>query len=45
MTRDEALQRLQSENKLYMDEIELLLDQAGFEDSSFFSQITDGFNA
>jgi len=45
MTRDEALHRLQSENKLYMDEIELLLDQAGFEDSSFFSQITDGFNA
>lgn len=35
MTREDALQRLQSENKLYLDEIRLLLDQAGFRDTSF----------
>lgn len=35
ITREEALQRLQNETQLYMDEIQLLLNQAGIEDVSF----------
>jgi len=45
MTREDAVRRLQSENKLYMDEIELLLGQAGFEDVSFLDRLGGGFDA
>ena len=38
MTRDEALLRLKRENKLYMDEIQLLLYKAGIEDTSFLDE-------
>jgi len=44
MKREDALRRLQSENKLYMDEIELLLEQAGFEDVSFLERLDGGFD-
>jgi len=39
MTREHALQRLQSETKLYFDEIQLLLDQAGVQDTSFLGEL------
>jgi hypothetical protein len=34
MTREDALQRLQNENKLHLDEIELLLNEAGIKNVS-----------
>jgi hypothetical protein len=39
MTREDALQRLQDENRLYFDEIQLLLDQAGIQDASLLGEI------
>jgi hypothetical protein len=36
MTREDALQRLEKENKLHLDEIRLLLSEVGTEDISFF---------
>jgi hypothetical protein len=37
MTREDALQRLQNENKLHLEEIELLLNEAGIKDMSLRS--------
>jgi hypothetical protein len=45
MTRDDALKRLQNENKLYMDEIQLLLNQAGFEDTFLLDRLGTAFSA
>ena len=39
MTREDALQRLQNENRLYFDEIRLLLDQAGIQDTSILGEL------
>lgn len=39
MTRENALQRLQNEAKPYIDEIQLLLDQAGIRDASFLHKL------
>ena len=39
MTREDALQRLQNENRLYFDEIQLLLDQAGIQDTSILGEL------
>lgn len=39
MTREDALQRLQNESRLYFDEIQLLLDQAGIQDTSFLGEL------
>jgi len=38
LTREEALHRLQDESRLYFDEIQLLLDQAGFQNTSFLNE-------
>jgi hypothetical protein len=35
ITREEALRRIQNENRLYLDEAQLCLNQAGMEDTSF----------
>ena len=43
MTRDDALQRLQKENKLHLDEIQLLLNEVGIEDISFLNELNSGF--
>jgi hypothetical protein len=43
ITREYALERLQDENELYMDEISLLLDQAGVEDA-LLDQLADRFS-
>jgi hypothetical protein len=45
ITREDALQRLQDENELHLDEIHLLLDQAGIDDVSFLDQFDGGFSA
>jgi hypothetical protein len=39
ISRQDALQRLQRENKLYLDQVQLMLDQAGFEDISFLDEL------
>jgi len=41
MSREDALQRLQDENRLYLDEIQLLLGQAGFRDTSFLDALAE----
>jgi hypothetical protein len=33
ITREHALQRLQDETRLYLDEVQLVLSQAGFKDT------------
>jgi hypothetical protein len=38
-TREDALQRLENENKLHLDEIELLLNEAGIKDMSLRSTL------
>jgi len=37
ITQDKALSRLKKENKLYLDEIELLLNEVGIENTSFLN--------
>ncbi len=39
ISREDALRRLQEETKLYLDEVRLLLNQAGFEDISFLDEL------
>ena len=39
MTREDALQRLQKENKLHVDEIQLLLREVGIENTSFLNEL------
>jgi hypothetical protein len=39
ISRQDALQRLQEENELYMDEVHMLLEQAGFDDVSFLDEL------
>jgi len=39
ISRRDALQRLQEENELYMDEVHLMLKQAGIEDMSFLDEL------
>ena len=42
MTRDDALIRLQKENKLHLDEIQLLLNEVGIEDVPFLDGLNGG---
>ena len=42
MTRDNALLRLQKENKLHLDEIQLLLSEVGIENTSFLNELNGG---
>jgi hypothetical protein len=42
MTRDNALIRLQKENKLHLDEIEQLLNEVGIEDVPFLDGLNGG---
>jgi hypothetical protein len=39
ITRDEALERLERENKIYYDEIQSLLNSVGITDTSFIEEI------
>ena len=42
MTRDDALLRLQKENKLHLDEMQQLLNEVGIEDVSFLNELNGG---
>ena len=41
VTRDDALQRLQKENELHMDKIQLFLNEQGIQDTSFLNERND----